>query len=185
MTTTQIVVLIVVVVTVLALVALALLARKRQGLQHRFGPEYDHTVEATGGRRAAEKELQAREQRRDELDIQPLDPQVRQDYAERWRQAQESFVDQPGVAVHEADVLVTRVMSDRGYPVDSFDQQVRDVSVDHAGVVEHYRAAHDIAERENQRQATTEELRTAMVHYRSLFSALLDDSPTSPDRSGR
>jgi hypothetical protein len=124
----------------------------------------------------------ARTQRREELDIKPLDADRRADFADRWRQAQESFVDRPGAAVREADVLVTTVMAERGYPVENFDQQARDVSVDHADVVEHYRAAHGIADRESRQQASTEDLRAAMVHYRSLFARLLDDG--ARDRTG-
>lgn len=183
------VVLIFVVLAVLAAVVFfAQKARKRKKLQDRFGPEYDRTVEGSDGRRGGERELRERAARRDELDIQPLDPAARDGFAAEWRSTQERFVDAPSEAVQDADALVTRVMKQRGYPVGDFDQMARDVSVDHAQVVEEYRAAHDISQLNDREQATTEQLRQAMVHYRSLFADLLDagdhDRPGDGGRHG-
>lgn len=176
MSTLQIVVLIVVVLVLLAVIAYVVAQqRKRSQLRSRFGPEYDRAVETSGGRRDAERDLAERAERRRQLDIRPLPEQERRAFADRWRQTQEDFVDRPSTAVREADRLVAEVMGRRGYPVGDFDQQARDVSVDHADVVEEYRAAHDISQLNDRDQASTEQLRQAMVHYRSLFSDLLHD----------
>jgi hypothetical protein len=173
MTAVIVVIVVVVVLAVLAAVALPRLRSRR--LQQQFGPEYERTVGETGDRRAAEQDLRERAERRRELEIRPLEPHAREAYAERWRGAQERFVDAPGDAVAEADVLVQQVMRDRGYPVGDFDQQARDVSVDHGDVVQEYHAAHDISELNDGGRASTEQLREAMVHYRTLFTELLDD----------
>jgi len=68
---------------------------------------------------------------------------------------------------------VSSVMKARGYPVSDFDQRAADISVDHPRVVENYRSAHEIALRVGKDAATTEDLRTAMIHYRSLFDELV------------
>ncbi len=183
MTTTQIVILVLVLLVVAAVVAaLMAQAKKRKHLQSRFGPEYDRTVESSGKRREAERELAEREQRRQSLDIRPLPEHDRVAYADRWRSTQADFVDHPEMAVRQADLLVAEVMGKRGYPVGDFEQMSRDVSVDHAGVVHEYRAAHDISELNDRKQASTEQLRQAMVHYRSLFTELLEDG--TPSSSG-
>ena len=156
-----------------ALVLLALAAmRKRRSEQLRegFGPEYDHVVEETGDRRAAERELSERRKRHEELDIVSLSDGVRARYAEEWKQVQARFVDEPEAAVHDADQLVQRVMSDRGYPVaDDFERRAADVSVDYPDVVENFRDGHRLAG-----ESDTESLRQAMVHFRSLFAELLE-----------
>lgn len=178
---TVVIVIVIAAAVVVLGVALAVYATTRQRsrqLQQRFGPEYDRTVGETDDRRAAERELREREQRRHELRIVPLDPTARSLYAEEWRGIQERFVDTPAASVAEADVLVMRVMRDHGYPMEDFDQRAADISVDHPGLVEHFRAAHDIAERSHWQRCDTEELREAVVHYRSLFEALLDDGTT-------
>ena len=147
-------------------------SHKRKKLRSTFGPEYDRAV-GTAGRRAAERELAEREEHRRTLDIRPLPEPDRRAFAARWRSAQQDFVDSPEMAVRQADLLVTEVMAQRGYPVGDFEQMSRDVSVDHAGVVGEYRAAHDISELNDVDQASTEQLRQAMVHYRALFDDLL------------
>jgi hypothetical protein len=169
------------------IVLLALLAffagrqRRRRQLKDRFGPEYDRTVEQAGDRRAAEAELLERAERRQRLDIVPLDPEARTRYMEAWRNTQARFVDEPAEATREADRLITSVMRDRGYPVDDFEQRAADISVDHPQVVDDYRAAHGIAMANDRSEASTEDLRQALVHYRSLFEELLEDR--HPDRS--
>jgi predicted nucleic acid-binding protein len=164
-------------VLVIAVVVLALLlmrSRRSQRLQEDFGPAYDRAVEERGDRRQAEAELAERRERRDQLDIRPLEPSARERYAERWQAAQRRFVDHPAQAVGEADSLVSAVMSERGYPVsDEFEQRAADISVDHPVVVEHYRAAHEISLRTTAGDASTEDLRQAMVHFRALFDELL------------
>ena len=165
------IVLAVVVVAVLAMVA-AVTMRKRRSEQLRegFGPEYDRVVEDTGDRRAAERELSERRKRHDELEIVSLSDGVRKRYEEEWKQVQARFVDEPEGAVAEADELVQRVMSDRGYPVaDDFERRAADVSVDYPDVVENFREGHRLAG-----ESDTESLRQAMVHFRSLFAELLE-----------
>lgn len=173
------VIVVVVGVVVAAVSVLALLrAQRRRRLQDRYGPEYEHTVESTGSERAADSELLAREKRHKEFDIKPLDPGARERYADRWAMVQERFVDDPGAAVAEARVLVTRVMSDRGYPTDEVDDEqiADDLSVEHSRTVSEYRKAVAISARAADGAATTEDLRMAMVHYRALFAELLDSS---------
>ena len=141
-------------------------------LKGRFGPEYDRTVAASGGRKQAEQDLAARQKRVEKLDIRPLGETQRQDYGERWRVVQAHFVDDPATSVRDADQLVGDTMTARGYPMATWDQRAADVSVDHPQVVENYRAGHDISAMPAGK-ATTEQLRQAMVHYRTLFEELL------------
>ena len=179
---TGLLVAIVVVIILLALLAFfAGRQRRSRRLQDKFGPEYERTVEQSGDRRAAEAELLDRAERRQRLDIVPLEPEARTRYLEAWRNTQAQFVDEPAEATREADRLVTSVMRDRGYPVDDFEQRAADISVDHPQVVDDYRAAHAIAVRNERSEATTEDLRQALVHYRSLFEELLEVRRT--DRS--
>jgi hypothetical protein len=164
------------VAVVLCLVVIAQMAfgrRRTQKLQERFGPEYARTARASGGRRDAEKELAAREERHDNLNIRALPPDARRRYAIAWQDVQAEFVDSPIDAVSHADGLVSQVMSDRGYPMDDFDQRAADVSVDHPVVVENYRAAHRIVYAMGHGEASTEEERVAMQHFRALFDELL------------
>ena len=162
-------------VVVVAIVAWsALRARRTRTLREGFGPEYDRTVADAPSKREAEAELDERRKRREELDIQPLSPEARMGYAESWRNTQARFVDDPGGAIAEADVLIQRVMRERGYPVEDFEQRAADVSVDHPEVVNNYRAAHGISIAHERERASTEDLRVAMVHYRSLFAELLE-----------
>jgi hypothetical protein len=168
----------VVIVAVLVILAVGYLVsarNRRRHLQDRFGPEYERAVRESDSRKEAEQELLAREERHAKLDIRPLDPQTRERYARKWAEVQERFVDAPGFAVTEADALVTAVMAERGYPTDEFEQRLSDLSVAHAATLDHYRNAHDISSRAARQEATTEELRQAMVHYRALFQELLGD----------
>jgi len=162
-------------VVVIVLIALAVFLdrRRRRRLKERYGAEYDRAVEEAGGRRAAEHDLSAREERHRSLDIRPLDPELRERYASEWRGVQEQFVDRPESAVHDADRLVTALMRERGYPTDDFEQRTRDLSVEHGRTLEHYRRAHEIERLGSGHQATTEQLRGAMIHYRVLFDELL------------
>ena len=162
-----------VVVAALIIALLAIGGRRRRGLQERFGPEYDRAVEGSGDRRAAEQELRDREERHDELDIRELTPAARDRYFEQWRVVQARFVDAPAGTLTEADTLVQQVLRDRGYPVDDFETRADAVSVDHPHVVENYRAAHGVWAANERGEATTEDLRQSLVHYRSLFEELL------------
>jgi hypothetical protein len=177
---TWVVVIVLVALVLLGVVLwLAMMRRRSEQLREVYGPEYDRTVEESEDRRAAESELVERQKRVEEFDIQPLDPAERTRFASRWIAVQSRFVDDPKSALGEADELVTEVMSERGYPMDDFDQRAADVSVSHPRVVEDYRAAHGISERVGSNDATTEDMRQALVHYRALFSDLLDEGETS------
>ncbi|WP_329107041.1 hypothetical protein [Streptomyces sp. NBC_01439] len=162
-------------VIVIALAVGLWMAARRRRLQNKFGPEYNRTVEAEGGRMAAERELRAREERHDKLEIKELPAARRDQYAVEWSSVQEHFVDRPEGSVEEADDLVSRLMRERGYPTDDYRGQLRDLSVEHGRTLEHYRAAHDVKVRSIDQKTTTEELRGAMVHYRALFDDLLSD----------
>lgn len=175
------------VIVILAIVAVLfwLLSRRKhsQQLERRFGPEYHRTVDQMGGRDKAEAELMARQKRVDQLHIVPLAPADAQRFGQQWRSLQARFVDSPQGALAEADRLVSELMQERGYPMGDFDRQAADISVHHPGVVEHYRAAHDIAQRERHGEVDTEGMRQAVIHYRALFAELLQpDAP--PDGSG-
>jgi hypothetical protein len=165
-----------VVVAVVAIVVASSASRRKrtERLKSRFGPEYQRTVFEAGDEKAAEKELTTRERKRDKLDIRPLTPAALDGYVNRWRAVQTAFVDHPSSAVGEADVLVTEVMRERGYPIDDFDQQAADISVDHPTVVQNYRAAHDIHLSQQKGDVGTEQKRQAFVHYRALFAMLLE-----------
>ncbi|MQY09144.1 hypothetical protein [Actinomadura macrotermitis] len=142
-------------------------------LRQQFGPEYDRAVERHGSRGAAEKELLSRRQRHQELELRELDPRQRELYREQWTHVQEQFVDAPEGAVEQADRLVTVVMGERGYPTGGFDEKVTHLSVEHGRTLDHYRRGHEISTRAAGKEASTEELRQAMVHYRALFEDLL------------
>jgi hypothetical protein len=138
-------------------------------------------VQAHGAGRKAEVKLEDREKRVAKLTIRDLDPTEQERFSKRWESVQSRFVDSPKGAVAEADDLVSSLMKTRGYPVSDFDQRAADISVDHPRVVENYRSAHEIALRAGKDGATTEELRTAMIHYRSLFDELMQ-APASVER---
>jgi hypothetical protein len=164
----------------LAIVGIAILTRRRRSehLAHRFGPEYERTVEQMGSRGQAESELAAREKRVKKFDIVPLATGEAQRFRTEWQALQSRFVDNPQAAVGSADMLVRDLMMRRGYPVGDFESLAADLSVDHPVVVEHYRAAHAIALRQERGEADTEALRQAVVHYRALFAELLEvDDP--------
>jgi len=155
--------------------------RRTDELRSKFGPEYERLVRQHGDARHAESELSERVDRVRHLQIRPLSPQHRDRFADAWRSDQARFVDDPKGAVVEADRLVADLMQVRGYPVGDFEQRVADVSVDHGHVVQNYRVAHDIALREKRGEATTEDLRRAMVHYRELFQDLLEVEPDTKE----
>ena len=161
-------------IVLLGVVLNAARARRTRALQERFGSEYDRTVDQAGGRRGAERELRDREKRHEELDIRPLSPEARDRYARRWQSTQTRFVDDPKGAVVEADLLVQQVMKERGYPTEDFDQRVGEISVAHPDVVEKYRTATGIARASERGEASTEDLRHSVRHYRALFAELLE-----------
>lgn len=173
----QMVIVLVVVAAVVVAALVYLMARKRrsQNLRQQFGPEYDRVVRKEGDVKKGEQLLAFREKHRKTLDIRPLSPDEHARFSHRWNEVQSQFVDDPAAAVSTADALITEVMQARGYPTTDFTQRAADISVDHPVVVENYRAAHEIAQRRDRGQASTEDLRQAMVHYRALFSELLEE----------
>lgn len=174
MPTWLIIVIVVVAVAVLGTVIwLATQEMQRKRLQRRFGPEYDRAVEEQDSPRAAQRELAERERRHKELDIRPLSASARERYARKWALVQEKFVDHPATAVEEADRVLVALMAERGYPTEGYEQQVADLSVRHAKTLEHYRAAHTTQQKRD--GASTEDLRDAMVRYRTVFEDLLTD----------
>jgi len=166
-----------IVVAALILIAVAAYAysrqRRTQTLRSRFGPEYDRVVGEEKSVRRAEGVLEFREKKRKTLPIRELSRADQVAFEQRWHGVQSRFVDDPSGAVLLADALVSEVMVARGYPVADFEQRAEIVSVDHPVVVQNYRTAHEIALRQKQGRATTEDLRKAMVHYRTLFDELL------------
>ncbi len=181
MSTVAYIIIAVVVVLAVIVVAMVVTRRKSGRLHSTFGSEYDRTVQATGNRREAERDLSGRMERRKQLSIVPLPEQARQQYIAQWQRVQTSFVDAPVESVRQADVLVSQVMTDRGYPMAEFEQRADDVSVDHANVIENYRSAHAISVASGQGQADTEALRRAMTQYRELFDELLGGSGPRAD----
>jgi hypothetical protein len=154
--------------------------RRTQRLQAQYGSaEYNRTVRAGGSRRQAETSLEKRAERVDNLHIRPLAPEDRARFIESWARVQARFVDGPGSAVTEADQLLGDVMSTRGYPMSDFEQRVADISVDHPLVLDNYRAAHQGALRQSRGEASTEDLRKAMIHFRTLFEDLIREPETA------
>lgn len=171
--TTWVIVAAVVVIAALAVAWLYAQRRRRAVLRERFGPEYDRTVQAVGTTGRAEAVLEERAARVAQYHIRELDAEESRRFSDAWRAVQAKFVDDPSAAATEADALVTQVMTARGYPMADWDRRVEDLTVEHANVVHHYRAASEIAQRHARRAASTEELRQALVHYRELFADLL------------
>ncbi len=169
-----IVIAVVAAIVLLAVLWSAMRAKRSSALRDTFGREYDRTVDQTGDRRAAEQELRERQKQHEELDIKPLSPESRDRYIRRWQSTQTRFVDDPKGAVLEADTLVQEVMQERGYPTKDFDRRVADISVAHPELVEKYRTAHGIAEASERGEASTEDMRHSVRHYRALFAELLD-----------
>jgi len=169
---------IVVAVIVIGAVVFGVMAvSRRRRLQQRFGPEYDRVVGDRDSRREAEAELTERERRVQDLDIQPLTDPARAGYADQWTSIQEQFVDEPADAVSGAQILVAGVMTERGYPAEQHDQDqvLADLSVEHSGTLDRYRAAEEISDKAAAGTASTEDLRQAMVHYHALFADLLGE----------
>jgi hypothetical protein len=167
----------VVLILVAMLVVAALLHYRRHQshtLEKHFGPEYDRAVDQFGSRAKAEHELMARRHRVEKLDIVPLSPEDARHFGDAWSALQSRFVDSPKAALAEADRLVTELMRKRGYPMGDFESRAADISVHHPMVVDHYRAAHDIAMRDTRGGVDTETMRQAVIHYRSLFAELLE-----------
>lgn len=170
----MIAVIVVVILAIVVIVATVMAKRRKAALRQRFGPEYQRAVVAGGSESKAQAILEDRQKRVEKFKIRDLNQAERQQFAERWRIVQSRFVDDPQGAVADADESVSQLMATLGYPMAEFDQRAADLSVDHPHVIDNYRAAHAIAVRHREGKANTEDLRQAMIHYRSLFDDLLD-----------
>jgi len=177
----EIVLIVVVVLLAAAAIVLWTRSRRTEALKSQFGPEYARAVHDVGDERKAETLLAERQKRVASYTIKPLSQEMRAHFVETWRGVQAQFVDDPSYAVTRADDLLGEVMLARGYPVHDFDQRAADLSVDHPDVVQHYRTAHDVALSHSRGEASTEDLRTAMIHFRALF----DDLVNEPDQYAR
>jgi hypothetical protein len=174
---------IVVIAAILIAVTAASKSRQRAALRQQYGSEYDRTVENNDGQRGAVKDLKARNERREQLDIQPLAPAAAERYRNEWRMLQERFVDAPAESVAMAHTLLTSAMSDRGYPTSEQDDRMSLLSVDHADVVDRYRKGATTEQRwRDSGSADTEDLRQAMQHYRAVFDRVV--SPAGSNGSG-
>jgi FtsZ-interacting cell division protein ZipA len=183
MSSTQIIVLIIVLIAVIVLAVVGWSLMRRRALRQRFGPEYDRLVSEQDSRVTAERELRERERRHADLELRPLSPESRATYATAWEELQIRFVDSPKEAVAAGDELVTRLIAERGYPTSGYDDQLAHLSVEHARTLGHYRDAHEIFRQNERGEASTEQLRQALVHYRALFADLLGEDPVSrPDQ---
>jgi hypothetical protein len=171
---------VVVVAILVALLVMVVIAtenarRRREKLRRQFGPEYDRAVQQFGSAAKAERELSARARRLERIHLHDLNDADRIHFSNAWTAVQAKFVDNPSEAVHDANQLIKTVMQARGYPMEDFEHRVADLSVDHANVVQHYRAARELAHANREGRVNTEELRQAFVHYRALFSELLQE----------
>ena len=176
-TNTLILAIVLIALAVAAVAWLVVQKQKSTKLRRRFGPEYDRAIKEYGGRTKAEAELSKREQRVAGLNIIPITAAEAARFSNAWSSLQSRFVDDPKGVVPEADLLVRELMIKRGYPMGDFELRAADISVDHPSVVKNYRAAQIIALRNARREADTEELRSAVVHYRTLFDELLGVVP--------
>jgi len=173
LTPTQVAIIVAVIVVVIGTIAFAVLRKRRtEKLRQHFGPEYDRAVAEGGNKRIAESRLEERTERVKKFHIRPLTAEDRARFTEQWDRVQAHFVDAPAGAVAEADQLIGDLMATCGYPVGDFEQRAADISVEHPIVTQNYRSAHEIAVRQARGQASTEDLRRAMIHYRALFDDL-------------
>ena len=184
MNATSLIIAVVLVLVVVGVIIAVVFARRNRSksFKEKFGPEYDRTVESAGDEKKAQKELNERKKHVDTLNIRPLSVSERERYQAEWTAIQAKFVDEPGEATVEADHLIMDVMKVRAYPVSDFDQRAADISVTYPALVSNYRAAREIAIKNEQHSANTEELRLAMIHYRSLFDDLLKEETVSTER---
>ena len=175
MSNTDILIVIVLVIVVLIAISVPVAARRRraQRLHDRFGPEYDRTVRSVGDEQKAQQELDDRQKHVESLNIRSLSVDEREKYLAAWSAIQAKFVDEPGQAIDDAGRLIMEVMQARGYPMADFDQRAADISVNYPNLVNNYREARLIAVKNEQHLASTEDLRQAMINYRSLFDELL------------
>jgi hypothetical protein len=180
MTTTGIVLLVAALIVIAVFAWYMLREQRSKRLRSRFGPEYDDVLRRYGDRTRTEDTLARREKRMEKIHVRSLSADEHDRFGEQWRTVQAHFVDDPPGSIHDADQLVCEVMRARGYPMSEFDRRADDLSVDHPLVVRNYRLAHDIAESHEKGQASTEDLRQALVYYRDLFDDLLEAHFSGP-----
>lgn len=180
MSAMEITIIVVAAVLVVALIAAGWYLFRRQSLRRRFGPEYRRLAKQEGPQ-AADRELRERERRHANLQLKELDDATRERYREAWTTVQSRFVDAPESAIGAADDLVTRLVAERGYPTGDYDERLAQLSVEHSRTLEQYRSAHDIHLRHQRGEATTEDLRQALVDFRALFADLLGEEPVVQD----
>jgi hypothetical protein len=155
--------------------------QRTKKLQQKFGPEYEHTLSELGDQRQAEHELAARLDHVKALDIRPLTLAEVDGFTSQWRATQAAFVDEPLTAMQKADQLIRKVMEVKGYPVEDFEQQVADISVDYPDLVMDYRGLHLIAVKGSEEGVSTEEMRKAMIHGRALFENLMKGAESAAE----
>lgn len=180
MSTAAVLILIAVVLVVAVLAVGGWLIARRRALRRRFGPEYDRVITQQPSRAAAEQELRGRERKHADLELRTLTPQAHARYAAEWVDVQAHFVDSPSAAVLAGDALLTRLVTDIGYPTGNDDERLALLSVEHAGTLGHYREAHEISLRTARGEASTEQLRQALMHFRALIAELLGEQPVPP-----
>ena len=166
---------IVVAISAISALAMSVAVTRRRKLRQRFGSEYDRLVADIGSARKAREELDSRTRHVRTLLILPLSAGKHASYSMSWPDLQERFVDQPDAAVASAERLVTDLIADRGFPADSYEQILADLSVDHASCVQHYRTARELRRKADNGAGSTEHLRQAMIHYREMFDELIGE----------
>jgi hypothetical protein len=184
MSSTQMVVMTIVLIILVACALGAWSVLRRRSLRDQFGSEYDRVIAESETRLAGEHVLRDRQRRHSALEVRELSPQVRAQYTAKWRELQVQFIDSPTDAVNAADDLVTRLVEELGYPTGDYDKQVAYLSVDHATTLQSYREAHEISMNNRRGEATTEQLRLAVVHFRALVARLLGEEPAGPTPDG-
>jgi hypothetical protein len=175
MDTTYVIVMVVLVLVITGIILGPIFARRKRSERYhdKFGTEYDHSVKTLGNEKKAQTDLDGRVKHVGTLNIRPLSIGERERYMADWTAVQTKFVDEPGQAVVDADRLIMEVMQKRDYPISDFEQRAADISINYPALVSNYRAAQVIAIKNKQNEADTEELRQAMIYYRSLFDELL------------
>ena len=169
--------LIVTAVVVAAIIVWYAWTRSRSShLRQQFGPEYGRAVEETGNRRRAESELAQREARAKRIREKSLSPSDRERFLAQWKLCQAQFVDDPPGAVSRADQLLAEIMRTRGYSTENIHERMLDIAAAYPHHSEQYREAGRILELHSRSEASTDELRMAFLHYRTIFDDLLGGS---------
>jgi hypothetical protein len=170
-------------ILLLALAASVVTVRRRRSrLQKRFGPEYFRAV-SSGGKHRAERRLAKVEDEHKELHIRGLPWVALERYLEEWRQAETRFVSDPPDATRAAERVVTRVLEERGYPIDGDAEEIAaHIGADYPEIANRYRHGHSMLEATNGNSRTTEDLRRAMVDFRVVLEELLVREPAPMEK---